>query len=606
MIGQRAKATFAPQDQVFADMAPKVPCTELVASNPRGPGAEVPAAPASAERRVSRGALASTTSSEGGGKSRPYPPHGVHFSEAAQAPQQVAPVNTAAKTMPLSEQLVRELELLSPSLTMQRAAQIEEVLAELHAACQACTLAAGHVGPSGDVGQLLPLGAYRLGVMLPGDEVDVLFVAPLTVQLRDLPNAVLGELERKVDLTGVSPPGSDGLFAAPGLRFTMRGVSVCLLMAQRISGVPQPRPEAIVQNTTGLLAREVVEQILARVPSVKQFRFLLRFVRYWARQRGVYGHYLGFLGGTAWAICCARICQMNPHLELSQLAARFFRTLSRWDWRQPVALLPIGAGGQPAPDHSTTGLVTGSFSTASMAVILPLEPPLPATPHITETTARIVQKELRRGYKMVQQVELSRSHWADVYATARFFQRHRHYLEFDFVASSEAVLSAWLAWGKQQMQDLVHLFESMSSNIVTLRPWPEWIEFKDASWPYARAVFVGLHLERGDDTQTEGVRRSFDLREPIVKFLEAISAWPDADRHTNQFELLIRHVRLAELEQCLENQGKGLVANRQLSNIGTPGVIAGGGTEGWQRRSLAWPITEDDDGIPHNLEQCSL
>merc|ERR1719210_2613395 len=134
------------------------------------------------------------------------------------------------------------------------------------------------------------------------------------------------------------------------------------------------------------------------------------------------------------------------------------------------------------------------------------------------------------------------------------------------MASSEAVLADWFAWGRQQMQDLVSFFEATSSSSVTLRPWPAWIEFKDAAWPHARAVFVGLHLERGNgEEQVEGTRRSFDLREPIVKFLEAISSWPEAEMYNNQFELLIRHMRLAEVEQWLENQRKGVTMNGKES-----------------------------------------
>merc|ERR1719401_42661 len=103
----------------------------------------------------------------------------------------------------------------------------------------------------------------------------------------------------------------------------------------------------------------------------------------------------------------------------------------------------------------------------------------------------------------------------------------------------------------------------MSGNIVTLRPWPKEMDFKDSEWPFARAVFVGLHLERGGEGQSEAgtQRRSFDLREPIVKLLEAISAWPEADKHASQFELLIKHVRVNELEQWLDNQFKGCVQN---------------------------------------------
>jgi poly(A) polymerase Pap1 len=209
----------------------------------------------------------------------------------------------------------------------------------------------------------------------------------------------------------------------------------------------------------------------------------------------------------------------------------------------------------------------------AMWVELPFGSGISATPYISQTTAKIIQKEFRRAHKSLKQVESGRGHWSDVYGTARFFQRHDHYLQFDFSASSEAVLARWLAWGRQQMQGLVQLFELMNHQKVTLRPWPEWISFKDAEWPCAKAVFVGLHLKRGEMPQ-EGERRSYDLREPIVKLLEAINAWPDADRFANQFELVIRHVRLAEVEQWLDFCRKGLVANAHLNKSKDPALQA--------------------------------
>jgi len=81
-----------------------------------------------------------------------------------------------------------------------------------------------------------------------------------------------------------------------------------------------------------------------------------------------------------------------------------------------------------------------------------------------------------------------------------------------------------------------------------------------------------------------------------VKFLEAISSWPEADKHTDQFELLIRHVRLVELEQWLDNQRKGLVANDNLGNTmqvgGARGWRSGGGSAG------VWSIAEDSESLP--------
>jgi len=196
-----------------------------------------------------------------------------------------------------------------------------------------------------------------------------------------------------------------------------------------------------------------------------------------------------------------------------------------------------------------------------------------------------MKKELRRGCKKTPQGEFLRSHWMDLCSEAHFFHRYRHYLEFDFMASNEVVFEEWLVWSKQRMQGIVQIFESMSSNIVTVRPWPEFIEFQSETWPYARAVLFGLQLKISAEARADSTRKSFDLREPIVKFLESISAWPDTEKYSGQFELLIRHVRLAELEQWLNNQRRGHVAG--LGEQQAPPLISGTGMQDWQSHGMA-------------------
>lgn len=462
---------------------------------------------------------------------------------------------------PLSEQLANELALRCPVATPTQSTSITEVLSELHQLFRTCAsrLAGGSTPQPGD-DDLCPIGAQQLGALQPGGEVDVIYIAPQAVRLAELHTAVRAELENGGVAQRICDVSADGHLSALGVHLEMWGVAVKVLFTKRLLGLPTASGAGgVVKDTAGLLALEAGEHILSCVPEPRLFVTLLRFVRHWAMQRGVYGGFLGFFGGAAWAVACAHVCRANPQLELSTLTARFFRSMSRWDWKQPLSLQPVTSGLLPPEGNS-------------MDVLLPVGDGISASPYVCETTAKILQKELRRGYKIVQQVELQRAQWGEVYAQSRFFQRHRHFLEFDFMAMSEPVMSKWLAWCSTILQGLVPLFESMSGTIVTMRPWPEWLEFRDAQWPHARAIFVGLHLERSGEGHPQGARRSFDLREPIVKFLEDISMWPEAEKYANQFELLIRHVHLDELERWLDHRQKGIVVDRTPIAKGNAGA----------------------------------
>mmetsp|Transcript_5314 Transcript_5314/g.15039 ORF Transcript_5314/g.15039 Transcript_5314/m.15039 type:complete len:598 (-) Transcript_5314:78-1871(-) len=535
-----------------------------------------------AEKRQGRSALASSTASGSSHAKRVLlATRGVHFGEPLAEghgfDRRSADGAGTANTLLPSEDLVQKIHKISPALSPMQEKQIEQVVVDIFHACQACVLPS-HAQTYG--GEIYPIGAYQLGVMLPGETVDMVYIAPCHIQMPSFLNTLQTYLARLPGVSCLHLEGPDGHLTAPGFRLTLRGTTVKLLVSKRIPGIPAPTAGAIVPHTAGLIAWEVGDTLLNRVPNVELFRAFLKFVRYWAKRRGIYGSHTGFLSGTAWAICCARICQTYPHLEISQLAIRFFRTLASWDLKQPISLLASGSAGQSAATAvgpATDGAAPKAFGfelgqgSNSIVVLLPVGVGIPATPHVSETTAKIIQKQARRSNKMAQQVVSGKAQWADIYSAARFFERYRHYLEFDFMASSPEVLSEWLVWGKQQLQELVHLFEATRKSMVTLRPWPEFIEFKDAEWPHSVAIFVGLQLERDH----EGARNSFDFREPIVKFLEAISTWPEATKHLNKFELLIRHVRLAELQERLQNAPESVSCQDAIAdmNASNPPIV---------------------------------
>jgi poly(A) polymerase len=94
----------------------------------------------------------------------------------------------------------------------------------------------------------------------------------------------------------------------------------------------------------------VTDEILRLVPNIQVFRDALRCIKLWAQRksllffcqnstetgcsfcvgRAIYSNVNAFLGGVAWAMLVARICQLYPHAVAGAIVSRFFIIMYQW------------------------------------------------------------------------------------------------------------------------------------------------------------------------------------------------------------------------------------------------------------------------------------
>lgn len=103
-----------------------------------------------------------------------------------------------------------------------------------------------------------------------------------------------------------------------------------------------------VTTHDGFIGSRVVDEILRLVPNVTVFRDSLRCIKLWAQRmlkssgitstmlitscvgRAIYSNVNGFLGGVAWAMLVARICQLYPNAIAGAIVSRFFIIMYQW------------------------------------------------------------------------------------------------------------------------------------------------------------------------------------------------------------------------------------------------------------------------------------
>ena len=180
----------------------------------------------------------------------------------------------------------------------------------------------------------------------------------------------------------------------------------------------------------------VTQLILKLVPHLENFKIVLRCVKLWAKQRGIYSNVLGFLGGVSWAILVARVCQLYPNASPNVLVSRFFLWYDTWKWPTPVILCQI-------LDRSLGYKVWDPKKERRdamhvMPIITPAYPSMNSTYNVSESTFNIIREEVRNAAPTAL-----KENWVGLFERCDFFSMFKVYLQIVISAENRPSHQAW-------------------------------------------------------------------------------------------------------------------------------------------------------------------
>lgn len=405
--------------------------------------------------------------------------------------------------------------------------------------------------------KIFTFGSYRLGLVTPNSDIDALCVAPRHISRVHFCRLLVSKLAEHKEITELVNVADAHV---PIVKFKFSGVEIDLLFAKLpLQQIPEDfeslNDDNLLRNLDDKTVRSlngcrVADHILALVPDVQNFRDTLRFVKLWAKRRGLYSNVLGFFGGITWAILVARVCQLYPHYVPAALVKRFFKVYSKWNWKNPVVLNTI------REQSDIPGLMAFKVWNPRlnpqdrmhvMPVITPAFPAMNSTHNVSETTKRILIEEIAQAYQAVEQVEQRSSGWSDVYCRSPFFFKHKHFVHLEVLAKSSAAYVKWKGWVESKLRHLVRHLEQ--NPLVQLRPWPDHFGFSDPDWPYAHSQFVGMTFS------VRGAGHTVEVRQPVCDFVRILNSWPAMADNRNQVDVRIRHVERQDLPSHVPEDG---------------------------------------------------
>ena len=428
-------------------------------------------------------------------------------------------------------------------------------------------------GFSGDAlrlacGKVFTFGSFRLGLITPSSDIDALCVAPKHITREDFFGGLLPILESNPhvsELSGVPDA------VVPIIKMKYKSIEVDLTFARLNLAVVDSKLENLDSDSLlkhldektvrSINGTRVADSLLSLVPNRATYITVLRFVRHWAKKRGLYSNAMGFFGGITWAILSARICQMYPNMTPLQLCVKFFLVFARWNWSNPVTLCPI-------TQSAEVGLmgfkvwnpkINSSDRYHLMPIITPAFPCMNSTYNVTETTRRIITSELSRAHQILSTMDASNSESVldKMVKSPPFLSLFNLYLAIDVYCTNESAFTKLKGFVESRIRLLLKYLESPACGVQQTRPWPKEFQLTDTPGIYRTVWLVGLSFPPAKAGGSVA-----DLRPAISQFTEKLAEWSEKDKFEDGKDFSVRMFHVGKRTEFM----KGLRSGSELVN----------------------------------------
>ncbi|KAF8622201.1 hypothetical protein AX15_007307 [Amanita polypyramis BW_CC] len=383
---------------------------------------------------------------------------------------------------------------------------------------------------------------------------------------------MLRELEGVTEVAGVPEA------YVPIIKIKVEGIPIDFLMARlALSSIPDDlslQDDNLLRNLDercirSLNGSRVTDEILRLVPNVQVFRDSLRCIKLWAQRRAIYSNVNGFLGGVAWAMLVARICQLYPNAIAGAIVSRFFIIMYQWSWPQPVLLKQIEEG--PLQVRVWNPKLYPADRSHRMPIITPAYPAMCATHNVTASTQMVMTEEFKKGAEIVDKIIVGSASWSELFAKHDFFHKYKYYLQVIASTASQETQIKWAGTVESRIRQLVMKLEYVDS-LTLAHPFvrgfdqvshclneeevhavaqgeiaevisgrkKEDIDGKEGAYPvYTTTFYIGLAIEPKQAGST-GPRR-LDISYPTTEFTKLVKMWEKYDEAT--MGIVVRHIK---------------------------------------------------------------
>lgn len=291
-------------------------------------------------------------------------------------------------------------------------------------------------------GELLVFGSLKLDSFTKDSDIDTVCVVPNFINREeDFFNKfyALLKVEPNInDLVAITDAN------VPLIKLTFCNIKIDILFAKLSKNVLSENleeillsPEKVLQNfeeEKSLLSINGVitcDLILKCVPNQDNFKKTLKYVKLWAKKKGLYSSLMGYLGGVSWSILVAKICQLFPNYEPSKLFEKFFLIYNRWDFDE--ISITINSIGNIENRSNTYKFIKDKYIDKDKGCITILTPGFPfqnCAYNVSANSLNFIREQIRDTVDLIIKIKQGKSDWKLIFEKYNPFSIFNTFLEF--------------------------------------------------------------------------------------------------------------------------------------------------------------------------------
>lgn len=418
---------------------------------------------------------------------------------------------------------------------------------------------------------LVPVGSYGLGVWTASSDIDCLCIGPFSSSTFF---SLAAQRLRKAADKGVKVMRRVKAHTGTMLELEINGIKIDLQYAPA-GAVAAQWPDCLrlpasdpawtlsAQTLNKLKPIRDLDYVRRSVPDIIKFRLAHRFIKTWAKRRGIYALKYGYLGGIPITILLARIHKLLAHdnavVSISNLLATFFNHYASFNWRADLVFDPFF--------HKQ--LNYRRTDREPLAILGYAPPALNTCLAASVPSVRTIAEEFQKADKMLSEETMTWSKFLDTDGSADFLKSFKSYVKINvqFWGGSLTKGRGLVGWLESRC---VSLLVDLNRRLPDLhvRFWPaRFVEataaesIEDDQGDYEGFYLVGLDKLEGSTTDDKTMQEK--LVDVLRKFEDQIRGDPKYyDERTSWVEAgVIRRAALKPLQVDAREWGEYVVGD---------------------------------------------